>query len=115
MADKIYKWKIKLLFLSLNLPLHFDLIEVQWIAFNLALAAKKGEKSYFFCGNQWRKKFSEYQNSLCLNVTAKEKRKAQVVDIGIRATGLAGLTLSEFAAANMKLEHARELSSSSHL
>lgn len=59
MGDKVYEWEIKLLFLSLNLPLHFDLTEVQWIAFNLALAAKKGEKAYFSCGREGRKKVQQ--------------------------------------------------------
>lgn len=32
------------------------------------------------------KKFNKYQDSLCLNVTAKETGPAQVVDIGFTAT-----------------------------
>lgn len=59
MADKAYNWKIKLMFLNLNLPLHFDLIEVQWIAFNFALAAKKGEKASFSRGSEGRKKVQQ--------------------------------------------------------
>lgn len=46
----------------------FDPIEVQWIAFNLALAAKKGEKAYSLSVEMNREeKLNKYQHSLFLN------------------------------------------------
>lgn len=53
------------------------------------------KKLHFPVEVKGEKKFNKYQDSLCLNVTAKEKRKAQVEILGSQP-------LSELAAANMK-------------
>lgn len=43
-------------------------------------------KLTFSVKNNGEKKFNEFQDWFCLNVTAKEKRKAEAVDFGIRVT-----------------------------